>query len=71
METDEPTSTQIRDGVILRVMGCFFGVFGVLVSIGLFWPQSTEARIVSACAAFLLLLCGGITFWFGRPKRKV
>ncbi len=64
-EEEEPVN---RDGVILRIMGCFFCMFALLVAIGLFWPQTREARWVSGSAALLLFLCGSLAFWFGRSR---
>ena len=73
MEVRDPQQEQEeipvnRDHVILRIMGCFFCVFALLVAIGLFWPQSSEARLVSGSAAFVLFACGCLAFWFRRSR---
>lgn len=68
METPEETPS--RDGMILRIMGTFFCAFAGLVALGLFWPQASEARIVSGAAALALLLCGNLAFYCARSKPK-
>lgn len=68
-DAERAAATPNRDHIILRVMGCFFTAFGLLVAVGLFWPQSSEARIVSGSAAGLLVICGALAFWCGRRPR--
>jgi hypothetical protein len=56
---------------MLRIMGAFFTVFGVLVLIGQGWPQSPSERLVNAIAGVLLLGIGvGVIGMAGRLARR-
>ncbi len=51
-----------RDAVSLKFMSyCFVG-FAVLLSLALFYEQSTAGRVVNIVSAILLTLAGGACF---------
>ena len=58
-----------RDAFMLQLMGGFFLVTALLVTIGLFWNQTFEARLVNGGAAFALFACALISFWCGKKKK--
>ncbi len=65
----EASDLQARDRLIFRWLGGFFVVFGVLVWIGLFWPQASEARLVTVVAGAILVAVGGGAMALGRTPR--
>ncbi len=67
---EKEDSFEHRDGLVFRMLGWFFLVFGVLVWLGLLWPQSTEGKWVNAMAGAILLLVGGLTVWLGRRSLR-
>ena len=66
MPENSTDSFKSRDGIILRLLGGFFLAFGVLVWIGLFWPQEPSGRLVNVGAGAVLFLVGGLSIWLGR-----
>jgi hypothetical protein len=52
------------------MLGWFFVIFGVLVWLGLLWPQATEGRIVNGMAGAILLVVGISAILLGRYSRK-
>ncbi len=69
-ETETKDPQEIRDGLIFRMLGWFFAGFGLLVWLGLLWPQTSEGKIVNALAGTILLLVGGFSVWLGRRAAR-
>ena len=63
------TSTQ-RDTGMLRMMGWFFIVFGVLVWVGMFWDRGVAERVVSTTAGLILVIVGGLAIGYARWLRQ-
>lgn len=69
-EPSQETSHKSRDGLVFLMLGWFFVIFGLLVWLGLLWPQATEGRIVNGMAGAILLVVGIIAILLGRSSRK-
>ena len=69
MDPSEKEARQ-RDAEILRVLGSFFSLMGVLVLIGTFWALGkTSAVVVSICSGSVLLAIGLVMLRrLGRPS---
>ena len=67
---EQEESHEVRDGLIFRMLGWFFAGFGLLVWLGLFWPQSSEGKLVNAMAGTILLLVGFFAVWLGRRSAR-
>lgn len=71
MAASEPDSDlRSRDRIIFRLLGQFFMAFGVLVWIGLLWPQSGQERLVSAVSGGILIALGGLAVMLARRSRR-
>ena len=66
----QETSHKSRDGLIFLMLGWFFVIFGLLVWLGLLWPQAAEGRIVTGIAGAILLVVGISAILLGRYSRK-
>ena len=68
--SEKGDSFKHRDGLVFRMLGWFFLVFGGLVWVGLMWPQSSEGRLVNGMAGAILLSVGALTVWLGRRSLR-
>ncbi len=70
---DNPDSTPSfasRDAWVLTLLGSFFAVFGVLVLIGLCWPQTSAEKLVTVISGTALLVIGAGGLWLGRRLKR-
>jgi hypothetical protein len=65
-----PSQHHERDAVSLRFMSyCFIGFAGLL-SLGLFYDQTTADRVVNVASATLLALIGGVCLFLSCKLSK-
>jgi LPXTG-motif cell wall-anchored protein len=71
MNEDVPTPQFARrDAWVFRLLGGFFLVFGVLVLIGLFWPQSGVEKGVTVASGISLLIIGLASLFLGKRRSE-
>ena len=71
MAASEPDSDlRSRDRIIFLLLGQFFVAFGVLVWVGLLWPQSGQERLVSGVSGGILIAIGILGVVLARRLRR-